>query len=405
MFEVWALPGHQIAPPPPWRTWLILGGRGSGKTRAGAEWVRAVVEGSTPLQGGECRRVALIAETVDQAREVMIEGPSGILAITPEDRRPKYQASRKRLEWPNGAEAFVYSALRPEALRGPQFDGAWCDELAKWKKGRETWDQLQFGLRLGKAPRQVVTTTPRRSELLADILMASDTVAASAPTEANRANLAPGFLQAAEARFGGSAIARQELMGELLDEAPGALWTRAGIEACRGRPGDMARIVVAVDPPATVGETADECGIVVAGLDDEGLVWVLEDSTCRGLSPQGWAARAVDAYDRWSADRIVAEVNQGGAMIEALVRGERSDVAYKAVRASDGKRVRAEPVAAAYERGDVRHARRFDALEDQMCGFDGRRVGRSPDRVDALVWAVTELALRPRSAAPRARSL
>lgn len=406
LFEVWALPGHQMAPPPPWRTWVILGGRGAGKTRAGSEWVRAVVEGATPLQAGECRRLALIGDTVDQVREVMIEGPSGLRAVTPPDRRPVYEAGRKRLVWPNGAEAFAFSARRPEALRGPQFDAAWCDELAKWDKGRQVWDQLQLALRLGRSPRQVVTTTPRPSELLSDILLAGDTVLASAPTEANRKNLSPEFLAAMENRFGGTDVARQELHGELLTEVPGALWSRRTLEAGRGRAPELRRIVVAVDPPATSGPTADECGIVVAGIDDAEIVWVLEDRSEQGLQPLDWARKAVEAYRDHAADRIVAEGNQGGDMILALMEQVDRAVPVKKVTATRGKRVRAEPVAALYDRGRVRHVRAFAALEDQMCAFDGRRAGGSPDRVDALVWAVTELALGPAPpAAPRVRPL
>ena len=406
LFEVWALPGHQTAPPPPWRTWVIMGGRGAGKTRAGAEWVRAVVEGATPLIGGECRRLALIGETLDQAREVMVEGPSGLLAVSPPDRRPRFQPSRRLLAWPNGAEARLYSASEPETLRGPQFDAAWCDELAKWRKARAAWDQLQFALRLGANPRQVVTTTPRRSALLSEILEAADTVVASAPTEANRANLAPGFLEAAERRFGGTAQARQELGGELLDEVPGALWSREGLERARGRaPEYLERVVVAVDPPSGQGPGADACGIVVAGIA-AGVVWVLADHTVQGLSPAGWAGRVVGAYEAWSADRVVAEVNQGGALVGQLIRQISSEVAYTPVTATRGKAVRAEPVAALYEQGRVRHAGAFAELEDQMCAFTGAREdGASPDRVDALVWAVTALALSGGGSGPRARAL
>lgn len=408
LFELWALPGHQIAPPPPWRTWVVLGGRGAGKTRAGAEWVRAVVEGPTPLLKGECRRLALVAETVDQAREVMVEGPSGLRAISPPDRRPKYESTRRRLVWPNGAEAHVFSAVDPESLRGPQFDAAWCDELAKWRKGRAAWDQLQFSLRLGTNPRQLVTTTPRRNALLSEILAAADTIVAQAPSEANRANLAPGFLEAVARRYAGTALARQELDGVLLAEAPGAFWTREGLEAGRGRPPELARVVVAVDPPASAGPDADACGIVVAGIDapgPRGAVWVLADLTVQGLTPTGWAGRVVEAARGWSADRVVAEVNQGGALVEAMLRQLDPNLPYRALHASRGKAARAEPVAALYEQGRVRHAAGLEALEDQMCGFTGDRSAGSPDRVDALVWAVTELALNGPAGGPRVRSL
>ncbi|WP_370426857.1 DNA-packaging protein [Oceanicella actignis] len=404
MFDVWALPGHQLPPPGEWRTWLILGGRGAGKTRAGAEWVRSMAEGPTPLAPGRRRRVALIAETFDQAREVMVEGESGIRAVSPPDRAPHYEVTRKRLVWPNGAEARLFSAQDPESLRGPQFDAAWCDELAKWKHAREVWDMLQFGLRLGDAPQQIVTTTPRRVPLLTELMRAPDTVVTHAPTEANRANLAPGFIEAVERRFKGTSLGRQELMGELLTEAPGALWTRATIERGRAAPPDaFERIVVAVDPPVTGKAGSDECGIVVAGLA-RGVAWVLEDASVQGAAPRAWAERAVAAYHAHEADRLVAEVNQGGDLVEALVRQVDPLVSYRAVRATRGKAARAEPVAALYEQGRVRHGGLFPALEDQMCAFTGDRSEGSPDRVDALVWAVTELMLSA-GGAPRVRRL
>lgn len=403
LFEVWALPGHQIAPPPPWRTWVILGGRGAGKTRAGAEWVRAVAEGPTPLMTGECSRLALVGETIDQVREVMIEGPSGIRAISPADRRPDYQAGRRRLVWPSGAEAFVYSAQKPDALRGPQFDGAWCDELAKWTKGREVWDQLQMGLRLGPAPRQVVTTTPRRNALLSELLEAPDSVVATAPSSANRKNLSPAFFEAVERLYDGTAFARQELEGVLLDEVPGALWRRAELEAGRGRAPELTRIVVAVDPPATVGPNADECGIVAAGIDEHDVIWVLDDWSKQGLSPAGWAALVVEAYRAHEADRIVAEINMGGKMVVELIEQVDRSIVVDTVHATRSKRTRAEPVAALYERGRVRHSGCFAALEDQMCAFVGAKGGKSPDRVDALVWAVTALTRPPPPPAPEPR--
>jgi len=407
LFEVWAL-AHQLPPAGNWRTWVVMGGRGAGKTRAGAEWVRAMVEGPTPLAAGACRRVALIAETLDQAREVMIEGESGLRACSPPDRAPRWEMTRRRLVWPNGAEARAFSAFDPEALRGPQFDAAWCDELAKWRKGRAAWDQLQFALRLGERPRQIVTTTPRRNPLLVEILEAADTVAVSAPTEANRSNLAPGFIEAVEARFKGTALARQELMGELLMDEPGALWRRDMIDAGRAPEApSLARVVVAVDPPATSGPAADACGIVVAGVTggERPVAWVLQDATVQGLSPGAWAERAVAVYHAWRADRLVAEVNQGGEMVGTLVRQADETVAYRPVRATRGKAVRAEPVAALYEQGRVRHAGVFPDLEDQMCAFTGDRSGgASPDRVDALVWAISELMLSG-ARDPRVRGL
>ena len=405
----WAFWARDEQKPPPgdWRIWLSLGGRGAGKTRAGAEWVRSLVEGGTPLAPGARSRLALVGETFDQVREVMIEGPSGIRACSPPDRRPEWVATRRLLRWPNGAEAQAFSASQPEALRGPQFDAAWCDELAKWRRGAATWDNLGLGLRLGEAPQALVTTTPRRTPLLKRLLEAGDTVVTRAPTEANAANLAPEFLAAMERQFGATGFARQELGGELLDDVEGALWSRAELDAQRAaKAPPLARIVVAVDPAATSGASADSCGMVVAGICDEGVVWVLADLTVKGAAPLAWARRAVDAYREWQADRVVAEVNQGGEMVEALIRQVDPEVAYSGVSATRGKHLRAEPVAMAYERGLVRHVGSFPMLEDQMCAFGPKRDPRegSPDRVDALVWAVTELR-KGEDARPRVRRI
>ncbi|WP_189410006.1 DNA-packaging protein [Neogemmobacter tilapiae] len=414
LFEFWALP-HQLPPEGAWKTWVIMGGRGAGKTRAGAEWVRAEVEGAGPLDAGRSRRVALVGETVDQAREVMIFGESGILACSPPDRRPEWQAGRKQLVWPNGAVGQVFSAHEPESLRGPQFDAAWVDELAKWKKGAEVWDMLQFALRLGDHPRQVVTTTPQNVAVLKGILRNPSTVVTHAPTEANRAYLAASFLEEVKGRYGGTRLGRQELEGLLLEDAEGALWTARGLEAARVEDVPaLTRIVVAVDPPVTGHGASDECGIVVAGVVAEGPVqgwkaYVLEDASVQGATPDGWARAAVSAMERHGADRLVAEVNQGGDLVEAVVRQVRGNVAYRGVRASRGKVARAEPVAALYEQGRVHHVRGLGRLEDQMCqmtatGFEGKG---SPDRVDALVWALTALIIEPGDAArkPQVRSL
>ena len=318
LFEFWAME-HQLAPEGDWRSWVIMGGRGAGKTRAGAEWVRSRVEGAMPLSAGRCKRIALIAETMDQAREVMIFGESGIMACSPPDRRPDWVATRRCLIWPNGAEAMVFSAHDPEGLRGPQFDGAWVDELAKWKKARDAWDMLQFALRLGDHPQVCVTTTPRNVDVLKELLELESTVVTHAKTEANRANLAASFLEEVRARYGSSRLARQELDGILVTDVDGTLWRHEMLERANGCavPEQFDRIVVAVDPPAGEGKTADACGIVVAGVICEGppqawRAWVLEDATVQGVSPTGWAEAAVAAYDRWEADRIVAEVNQGG---------------------------------------------------------------------------------------------
>ncbi|HEU0222347.1 MAG TPA: terminase family protein, partial [Paracoccaceae bacterium] len=321
---------------------------------------------------------------------------------TPPDRRPEWQATRKRLVWPNGAEARLFSASDPESLRGPQFDCAWSDELAKWKKGREAWDMLQFALRLGERPRQVVTTTPRINSLLNEILAAKGTVTTQAPTRANRVHLAKDFMEKVVAQYEGTFLGRQELEGELMTKLPGALWSIEAIDAGRGRSPELDRIVVAVDPPVTGGKAADACGIVVVGVVARGAprdwtAWVLEDASVSGRHPQEWAAAAVAAARRWKADRVVAEVNQGGDLVEALIRQVDPMVSYRAVRASRGKVARAEPVAALYEQGRVRHAGVFKALEDQMCAVTGEGYGGpgSPDRVDALVWAVTDLMIDP----------
>jgi phage terminase large subunit-like protein len=270
LFEFWALP-HQLPPRGAWKTWVIMGGRGAGKTRAGSEWVRAQVEGAGPGDPGAARRVALVGETVDQVREVMVLGESGILACSPPDRKPEWQSTRRQLLWPNGAVAQVFSAHEPEAMRGPQFDAAWADELGKWKKGVEAWDQLQFALRLGKNPRCVVTTTPRNVHVLKAILKNPSTVITHAPTEANRAYLAESFLAEVEARYGGTRLGRQELEGVLVEDEEGALWTTGMLERARATElPTFSRIVVAVDPPVTSTKQSDECGIVVVGADTRG---------------------------------------------------------------------------------------------------------------------------------------
>jgi phage terminase large subunit-like protein len=402
LFEFWALE-HQLPPEGDWRTWLIMGGRGAGKTRAGAEWVRSLVEGARPSDPGQARRIGLVGETLDQAREVMVFGESGILALCPPDRRPEWIAGRKMLVWPNGATAQILSAHDPDALRGLQFDGLWADELAKWKKAEEAWDMLQFGLRLGDDPRACVTTTPRNVKALTDLLERDSTVVTHAPTSANRANLASGFFEEVQRRYAGTRLGRQELDGVLLADVEGALWTSAGLEASRApRPPEMSRIVVAVDPSAAAGGTGDACGIVVVGAVTEGppqdwRAYVLEDATVRGASPLEWAKAAIAAWQRHGADRLVAEVNQGGAMVEAIVRQVDPLVPFRAVHAARGKSARAEPLAALYEQGRVLHAAPLADLEDQMCqmtrlGFLG---SGSPDRVDALVWAIYDLMIEP----------
>jgi len=405
LWELWAHPAHQRAPEGDWRVWVIMGGRGAGKTRAGAEWVRAQVEGATPLALGRVRRVALLGETIEQVRDVMVAGESGLLACSPPDRRPEFKASLNRVIWPNGAEAMLCSAANPEALRGPQFDCAWSDELAKWRKAREAWDMLQFCLRLGDDPRQIVTTTPRDVALLTEILALPGTVVTRAGTAANAANLSPGFVAGLEARYGGTRLGRQEIGGEIVEAREGALWTRAMIETARADEAPpLDRIVVAVDPPVSSGARSDECGIVVAGVARKGephewTVHVLADCSGQARGPADWAGRAARAYRDFGADRLVAEVNQGGDLVESVMRQVAPDLSYRAVHAARGKIARAEPVAALYEQGRVQHVGAFPELEDQMCRYEGGRSrGRSPDRLDALVWAVTDLILAERDA-------
>ncbi|OED47559.1 ATP-binding protein [Rhodobacteraceae bacterium (ex Bugula neritina AB1)] len=402
LFDIWAL-DHQRPPDGDWRAWVILGGRGAGKTRAGAEWVRSLAEGARPHDLGTARRIALVAETYDQVRDVMVHGDSGILACSPPDRRPRWKASERKLIWPNGAEAQAFSAHDPEALRGPQFDAAWADELAKWKKGQDSWDMLQFALRLGQDPRVCVTTTPRSAAVLKRLLASPSTVTTHAPTEANRANLAASFLAEVRERYAGSRLGRQELDGVLLSDIEGALWTTAALEAAKAAEAPpLDRVVVAVDPAVSAGKRSDACGIVVAGAVTQGppqdwQAFVLADCTVQGATPMTWAQAVIDARDRFGADRVVAEVNQGGALVETVLRQADALVPFRALHARKGKSARAEPVAALYEQGRVRHLPGLGDLEDQMCqmtpqGFCG---SGSPDRVDALVWALHELIIQP----------
>lgn len=397
IWEVWANPLHQVEPEGDWNTWVILGGRGAGKTRTGSEWVRARAEGPTTDAPGQCRRIALVGETIDQARQVMVEGESGILNCSPPDRQPRFYSSQNRLVWPNGAEATLISAVNYEALRGPQFDAAWCDELAKWRYVQDAWDMLQFTLRLGDDPRQLVTTTPRDVPVLREILSDDATVVSHAGTSANAVNLAPGFLERLQKRYGQTWLGRQELGGELVRGREGALWNPEMIEIHRcASQGELQRIVVAVDPPVSTGSGADECGIIVAGVRSGGPpedwhVEILADLSERGCSPKEWAEIAADAYTGYRADRLVAEVNQGGDLVETLMRQIDPGISYRGVHATRGKYLRAEPVAALYEQGRVHHVGSFPELEDQMCGYTARKGGKSPDRLDALVWAVTDL--------------
>lgn len=385
----------------------MIGGRGAGKTRAGAEWIRAQALGLPPLAMEAVERIALVGETEHDAREVMIEGVSGLLAVHARHERPQWSPSRKRLEWNNGAVAYAFSAEDPESLRGPQFGCAWSDEMAKWRYAEAAFDMLQFGLRLGRQPRQLITTTPRPTALVKRLMLDPASVTTRAATSVNAFNLAPTFLQSVMARYAGTRLGRQEIDGDIIEDRPDALWSRALLEQCRIREAPpLQRIVVAVDPPVSSGKRADACGIVAAGMTDNGIVVVIADDTVSGVTPAMWAAKAIALWRRVEADALVAEVNQGGEMVKAVIAEVDASVPVIPVRATRGKWLRAEPVATLYEQGRVKHAGAFAALEDEMCDFapSGLSSGHSPDRLDALVWAITALALT-RRAAPRVRGL
>jgi phage terminase large subunit-like protein len=374
-----------------WRVWLMLGGRGAGKTRAGAEWIRAKALGSA-LTGA--RRIALVGETFADVRRVMIEGESGLLAVHRPVERPRYEPSKGQLMWPSGAIAQMFSAEDPDSLRGPQFDSAWCDEVAKWRHPQRTWDMLQFALRLGTHPQVVATTTPRSTPFLKKLIGDAGTVVTRAATADNAENLAPSFVTEMTRRYSGSALGRQELLGEIVDDTSGALWRRDWIETQRvAAAPELGNIVVAVDPPVTATADSDACGIVIAGRGVDGRAYVLADRTLQGREPQVWALAVIAAYGDFLADRVVAEVNQGGDLVVTVLKQIDENVAVRTVRATRGKWLRAEPVAALYAEGRVAHVGTFEALEDQMCvfGADGLAKGRSPDRLDALVWALTDL--------------
>ena len=405
-WEIWAR-DEQLPPQGPWRVWLICAGRGFGKTRAGAEWVRDVA------RQDPAARIALVGASLGEVRSVMVEGESGVLAASPGALAPEFEPSLKRLQWPNGAQAFLYSAGEPESLRGPQHSHAWCDEIAKWDNagGRAiaAWDNLQLGMRLGDYPRVLATSTPRRVPLMTRLMAEARggaVAVARGRTADNAGVLPPTYYEAMLDQFGGSSLGRQELDGELLDEVDGALWSRALLERCRDEvaPAGRVRTVIGVDPPA--GDKGDACGIIVAALLEDGSAVVLADASIERAAPERWARAVADTAAAWDADRVVAEANQGGKMVEAVLRAADAMLPIALVHASTGKVARAEPVAALYQSGKVRHAGLFAALEDEMCGLlTGGRYegpGRSPDRADALVWALTELCLR-KPVHPRAR--
>lgn len=379
-WRFWARP-EQLPPPGDWLTWLILGGRGWGKTRTGAEWVRALVR--------KVAMVNMIGATADDARDIMIEGESGILAICPRYERPEYVKSGRKLAWPNGATSLIFTADEPDRLRGKQHMALWADELAAWRYP-QSWDQAMFGLRLGDKPQVVVTTTPRPTPLIKRLRDAPTTVVTRGSTYDNRPNLAPSFYTQVVARYEGTRLGRQELNAELLEDNPDALWSRQELDDHRvTKQPDMVRIVVAIDPAAT--STGDETGIIVAGKGEDGHLYILDDRSLQG-TPKAWASAAIAAYHGWHADRIVAETNNGGEMVEATLRMVDANVPYTAVHASRGKAVRAEPVSALYEQGRAHHLGVFAALEDQLCEWAPGSAD-SPDRLDALVWAGTALGI------------
>jgi len=381
-WQFWARPS-QLPPDGDWQVWLVMAGRGFGKTRIGAEWVRDEVE------SGRRKRIALVGRTAADVRDVMIEGESGIMACCPPWFTPIYEPSKRRVVWPNGAIATVHSGDEPNLLRGPQHDGFWCDELAAFRY-RDAWDMLLLGLRLGADPRGVVTTTPRPKAVVRELTKDSTCVVTRGSTYDNAANLAPSFLSRIVSRYEGTSLGRQELYAELLDDMPGALWTRGLIDANRvaQAPG-LRRIVVGVDPAISNTGDSDYTGIVVCAIGQDGHGYVLEDRSIRG-TPEQWASRAVAAYHDHKADRIVAEKNQGGDMVESTIRHVDPNVAYRGVHASKGKLPRAEPISALYEQGRCHHVGVFAGLEEEMCNYvPGAE--KSPDRMDAAVWAFTEL--------------
>jgi phage terminase large subunit-like protein len=382
-WPVWARPEQRL-PEGDWSTWLILAGRGFGKTRTGAETVRIWARNPNAI-------IALVGPTAADVRDVVIQGESGILKVFPPDEQPVYKPSLRKLQFPSGAIAFTYSAEEPERLRGPQHTHAYLDELAVYENIEDLWSNLLFGLRLGSHPRIVVTTTPKPSGFLRSMVADAKTHVTRGSTFANAANLAPGMLAEMRRRYDGTRVGRQELMGEILEEAEGALWTRSQLDQNRvAEAPELTRIVIAIDPATTSGENADECGIVAAGLGVDGEGYVLDDGSCR-LPPNQWAARALSMFDRFDGDRIIAEVNNGGDLVESVIRTQRINVPYEKVHASRGKTARAEPVAALYEQKRVHHVGAFRALEDEMCNFVPGKLSGSPNRADALVWAISYL--------------
>jgi phage terminase large subunit-like protein len=404
-WPTWAHEG-QAPPNDDWDVWVMLAGRGFGKTRAGAEWVSARAR-ETPEA-----RIALVAATPAEARRVMVEGRGGLFAAArhgEERRKMHWEPSLGRLTFASGAEALVYSGADGETLRGPEHHFAWCDELAKWKQAESAWDNLLLGLRAGRRPRAIVTTTPRPVPALRRVLAMPGVVLTGGASRDNP-HLAPAFVRMVEEIHGNTRLGRQELLGELIEDLAGALWPRALIEAGRASPPPreaLRRVVIGVDPPATA--EGDECGIVACGTDSDGVAWVLGDHSAGGLSPEQWARKVAGAAEKWAADRVVAEGNNGGEMVEAVLRGAGLRLPVRRVHARTGKAARAEPIAAFFESGEAKFAGRFPGLEDQLAGYvvggDYQGPGRSPDRADACIWALTELLLGKPRGEPRVRVL
>ncbi|WP_253189185.1 DNA-packaging protein [Brevundimonas sp. LM2] len=370
----------------------MLGGRGSGKTFAGAHWLHGLAEASDFT-------FALVGPALHDVREVMVEGPSGLKAMALGRDRPRWEAGRKRLVWTSGAVAYAFSAEDPDSLRGPQFHGAWADEFCAWREPGRVLSNLRFGLRRGDNPQLVITTTPRPIAALRTLLAEPGTEESRGATHANAANLPKLYLEHLRALYAGTRLEAQEMEG-LVVEGEGALFRAEDIAAARGeRPEHLERTVVAVDPPITT--TGDACGIVAAGRA-EGRAYVLADRSIRGLTPLAWARRVVETARMVEADQIVAESNQGGEMVRTVLQQAGCDTPIRLVQATRAKRARAEPVAALYERGKVVHCGRFNALEEELMGLGSEAPGHSPDRADALVWAISQLLL-DRSAGPRIR--
>lgn len=383
-WNFWARP-KQLEPPRKWYIWLVLSGRGFGKTRTGAEWIRSKVE------SGKHGRIALVAKDAADARDIMVEGESGIIAVSPPWFRPHYEPSKRRLTWPNGATATTYSSEEPDQLRGPQHSIAWVDELAKFKYPQDTWDNLEFSLRLGLNPQCLVSTTPRPIKVIKDLIADKQTVVTKGNSYENISNLSASYVRRIIQKYEGTRLGRQELHAEILDDNPDALWSRGLLEKQKVvKHPPLKRIVVAIDPAASANEESSETGIIAAGIGEDGFGYVLDDLSLRAL-PSRWARAAITGYYKFLADLIVGEVNNGGDMVEAVIRSVDSSVPYKKVHASRGKYTRAEPVSALYEQGKIFHVGNFPELEDQMCEWTPG--DKSPDRLDALVWAITELML------------